>query len=80
MSTAELRANIYQLLQSVNDDSLLQAIYALLSKAENNDDWYDNLSIEAKASIQRGIEDADNRNFVSQEEITAKVNKLLKRA
>ena len=79
MGTAELKTNINQLLNGINDDSLLQAVYTLLSKATANDDWYDNLPKEAKESIRRGIKDADNKRFVDQKDVQSKVDQLLGR-
>lgn len=80
MSTAELKSNIAQLIKQTTDTSLLEAIYALLSQADSSsDDWYENLSPQAKASIQRGIEDGDNGRFVPYTEVKAKIDKLLGR-
>ena len=80
MGTAELKSNIAQLIRKTTDTSLLEAIYALLSKADKDpDDWYEALSPEAKASIQRGIEDADNGRFVSHADVKAKIDQLLGR-
>lgn len=76
MSTSELKYNIFELISSINDENRLKAIYQSLSKTT---DWYDTLSDEAKASIDRGLEDADNENFVSYEDVQTKVNKLLDR-
>lgn len=80
MSTAELKSSIARLVKGTTDNSLLEAVYALLSRANNDsDDWYENLSPQAKASIQRGIEDADNGRFVPDSEVKAKIDKLLGR-
>ena len=80
MSTVELKLSLHQLIDGVSDDSILEAVYTLLSKASlNQSDAYDILSKEAKASIQRGINDADNGRFVTQSEVKAKVDKLLGR-
>lgn len=80
MSTVELKLSLHQLIDGVSDDSILEAVYTLLSKASLNQlDAYDLLSEESKSSIQRGIEDADNGRFVTQSEVKAKVDKLLGR-
>lgn len=80
MGTAELKTSINQLLQGITDDSVLKAVYTLLSRVSVEADWYDELSDESKASIQRGIEDAENGRFVPQSDVQAKVDKLLGRA
>lgn len=80
MGTAELKSNITQLVKTTTDNTLLEAIYALLSKANSDtDNWYENLSAENKASIQKGLDDADNGRFVDYSEVKAKVDKLLGR-
>lgn len=80
MGRAELKSNITQLLKQTTDVPLLEAIYALLSKANSgSDDWYENLTPQAKASIQRGIEDANNGRFVPDSEVKAKIDQLLGR-
>ena len=80
MGTRELKSSITQLIKGTTDNSLLELFYELLSKANTNgDDWYDSLSPGAKASIQKGIEDADNGRFVSHSEVEAKIDKLLGR-
>lgn len=81
MSTAELKISLHQLIDGVSDNSVLEAVYTLLSKATANqeEDWYNSLSDEAKASIQRGIDDANNGRFVPHSEVKAKVDKLLGR-
>ena len=43
------------------------------------EDWYEKLSPQAKASIQKGIKDADNNRFVPYSEVKAKLDKLLGR-
>ena len=80
MGTAELKTSINQLLQGITDDSVLKAVYTLLSRVSVEADWYDELSDESKVSIQRGIGDAENGRFVSQSDVQAKVDKLLGRA
>lgn len=61
MSTAELKISINQLLQGINDDSLLQAIYTLLSKASSNSkDWADELPSHILDELLLSIEEAEN--------------------
>jgi hypothetical protein len=81
MSTAELKLSLHELIEGTTDSSVLEAVFTLLSKVNSNyeDDWYSNLSDEAKASIQRGLDDAKNKRFVPYSEIKAKANKLLGR-
>ena len=67
MSTADLKLSLHQLIEGVSDSNVLEAVYTLLSKSSTStgEDWYDTLSDEAKASIQRGLDDAKNGRMVS---------------
>lgn len=59
---------------------LIYGEFRIKSKnSENPNYWYDNLSNDPKESIQRGLKDADNKNFVSFEDFKASADKLLKR-
>lgn len=71
MSTAELKLNLIRLINQINDSSKLQAIYTLLSNAENSDgvDWWDELSDAEKASIEKGLEDYKSGNVFTDEEV-----------
>jgi predicted transcriptional regulator len=80
MSSAELKYSLHQLIDGITDKNVLQAVYTLLSKASEDDDWWNSLSEKSKQSILRGLDDADNGRFVQDHEVKAKVNKLLGRA
>ena len=82
MSTADLRMSIAQLLNGINDDSVLQAVYTLLSKstASQDSNWYNSLSKEDKALIEVGIQQADNGELIPNDEVMREVDKLLGRA
>lgn len=80
MSSAELKYSLHQLIDGITDKNVLQAAYTLLSKASEDDDWWNSLSEKSKQSILRGLDDADNGRFVPDHEVKAKVNKLLGRA
>jgi hypothetical protein len=49
---------------------------------ENNDDWYENLSFSEKKNIQKGIDDIDNGNIFSHNEVMSiakkRINELKK--
>lgn len=80
MSSAELKYSLHQLIDGITDKNVLQAVYTLLSKASEDDDWWNSLSEKSKQSILRGLDDADNGRFVSDQEVKTKVNRLLGRA
>lgn len=80
MSSAELKYSLHQLIDGITDKNVLHAVYTLLSKASEDDDWWNSLSEKSKQSILRGLDDADNGRFVSDQEVKTKVNRLLGRA
>lgn len=45
--------------------------------AENIADWWDEISDEQKASIERGLEDMENNNITPHEEMIALYKKWL---
>lgn len=77
MSTAELKSNIIRLIQGINDNSKLQAIYTLLSNAESSDDldWWNELSKTPKASIEKGLKDYKNGNIFTSEQVKSEMAK-----
>jgi predicted transcriptional regulator len=81
MSTADLRTSIAQLLKEINDDSVLQAVYTLLSRtsANQDDNWYNSLSDKDKTLIEVGIQQADNGELIPHEQVMLEVDRLLGR-
>jgi predicted transcriptional regulator len=81
MSTADLKLNLHQLIDGVSDNSVLEAVYTLLSKAIANqdEDWYDLLSEKEKAAIKRGLEDLENRRSVTHESAMKRISEKVSR-
>lgn len=81
MSTVDLKISLHQLIDGVSDNSVLEAVYTLLSKATANqeEDWYTTLSEEAKASIERGLDDLKNDQVVSQETAMKRISEKVSR-
>lgn len=80
MSTIELKNRIHSLVDTINDSEMLQAILTLLNRSDSTGDWWDDLSDEQKASVERGLEQANRGEFVPASEVKASVDKLLGRA
>lgn len=60
MSATETKTAIYQLVETIQDEQFLQAVYTILEKqATSEHDFWDCLADEQKESIKRGIADAD---------------------
>lgn len=81
MGTVELKLSLHQLIDGVSDNSVLEAVYTLLSKATANqeDDWYNLLSEEEKASIERGLDDLKNDRVVSHEAAMKRISEKISR-
>ncbi len=59
MSTIELKSTLHRLIDQINDDVVLQAHLTLLSRevTQQSGDFWDELSSDQKASIDRGLAD-----------------------
>lgn len=77
MSSAELKSNLISLIHQINDASKLQAIYTLLSGADqsNEADWWDELSDSQKESVRKGLEDYKNGNVHTSEQVKSELSK-----
>ncbi len=61
MSAIETKSAIHQLVDEINDEQFLQAVYVILEqKATPEPDFWDNLTQPQQAAIKNGIVDADN--------------------
>lgn len=63
MSTAELKYSIIELVSSINDENRLKVIYQSLKAGSY--DWWEDLSVEQKASIERGLVDLKKGRTIS---------------
>lgn len=80
MSVAELKTNLHQLIDDISDSKMLQAIYTLLSnKGEEKTDWWDELSVKEKASIERGLKNVKEGRVHSHSEVMKKSNALIQK-
>lgn len=79
MSTVDLKLSLHQLIDGVSDNSVLEAVYTLLSKATANqeENWYNSLSDKDKASIELGIQQADKGESIPHEQVMSEIDKLL---
>ncbi len=82
MSSVDLKLSLHQLIDGVSDNSVLEAVYTLLSKATSNqeENWYNSLSDKDKASIELGIQQADKGESIPHEQVMSEIDKLLGRA
>ena len=79
MQTAELKSHLHKLIDGISDNSVLQAVHTLLSKAAVSGDWWDELSEEDRKAIEIGLEQANNGELISHKQVMTEVDKLLVR-
>lgn len=63
MKTLELRTEIHELIDKVDDKHLLNAIKMLLSKGINSE-WWEDLSAEEKHALEEGLKESEDRNLI----------------
>ncbi|CAG5078958.1 hypothetical protein [Parvicella tangerina] len=75
MSTAELKYSIIELISSINDESKLRKIYQSISSESK--DWWDELTEEQKASVERGVEDIKHGRVTPHETVMSEIRQLI---
>lgn len=75
MSTADLKTHLPDLIDGITDNSVLQAVYTLLSKATTDTDWWDELSDESKTKTLESLEQAKNGETVSHKDAMQRMSK-----
>ncbi len=78
MNTIELKTDLHNLIDKINDVNILNAIKVLLSKKTKEFDWYDELDSEQKKSIEQGLNELDNGEGIPNESVMEEVRKLYK--
>lgn len=80
MRTAELKNDLHRIIVETNDLSILtqmrEYFKLLITK---NDDWWNSLSSEQKASINKGIEQLNNGEGIPHENVKLNIEKLLRK-
>lgn len=72
MNALELKSDLHQLVDKVNDINLLNAVKVILSKEA---DWADNLSESLKAELKASIKEADTEKIISHEDAMAQIKR-----
>lgn len=75
MSTTELKLHLHQLIDGITDNSVLQAVHALLSKASTDEDWWNDLSEESKKKTLESLEQAKNGETLSHSDVMKRMSK-----
>ena len=79
MSTAELKNYLVKLIIDIEDESLLEKVKSYVSTLVTGKDvdWWDTISEDEKASIEKGIEQADKGQLTPHDEVMKKYKKWL---
>lgn len=79
MKTIELKNNIHNLIDSINNKNLLLNLYQILKNRTNKDgDLWKRLTIEEKEELISAFEESkDDYNLISNEEMEKKLKKWL---
>ena len=75
MSTIELKSSLHNIIDTIEDKSMLSKAYAFLSSlsGKRTVDDYDNLPAQVKAAIEEGIAELNNGKGISYEEFRKEV-------
>lgn len=79
MGTVELKNRIHSLVETIADNEKLQSVIHYLQTINGSDDWWDDLTVEQKMSINEGINQLDNGERIPHDQVMKSVDKLLGR-
>lgn len=77
MNTLELKTNLHRLIDGIEDAAFLQQVKYYLEEFISGENWYENLTEEQKASIQKGMEEAKEGKGTPHTEVQKQIRQLL---
>jgi len=72
MSTAELRSNLHKIVDRIEDERLLRAVYSFLNERENSQEgkmWASLTEEQKKEVLQSYEESEDDSNLISDDDL-----------
>lgn len=72
MGTAELRSNLHKIVDRIEDERLLKAIYSFLNERENSEEgkmWASLTEEEKKEVLQSYDESEDDSNLINDDDL-----------
>jgi len=69
MDLQELKGDLLNWLEEVDDDGILQQIQAI----KDGDDWWNQISNKERESINAGLKDLENGKSYTHQEVMAKI-------
>lgn len=79
MGTAELRSNLHKIVDRIEDERLLKAIYSFLNERENSEEgkmWTSLTEEQKKEVLQSYDESEDDSNLISDDDLWKKVERV----
>jgi len=77
MDALELKSDLHNLIDKVEDVNILSAIKAILSKEVNEEDFWDELPLSVQESVRKGMEQARRNEARPHSEVMRKYEKWL---
>ena len=77
MNSIELKSDIHNLIDNVNDINILNAIKVLINERVSESDFWDKLPLDVQKSILKGKEQTEKGESKSHEEVMGKYEKWL---
>ena len=77
MNALELRSDLHELIDRVNDISMLSALKTILSKQTSKSDFWEELPLNVQESVKRGMRQVENGETRTHEEVMQKHKKWL---
>ena len=78
MSTAELKSYLHQAIVETDDTSILKKIKSYIASLTKKKDWWDEIGAAEKASIKRGIAQADRGELIPHEQVMKEIKNKFK--
>jgi TRAP-type C4-dicarboxylate transport system substrate-binding protein len=69
MNTIELKSDLHELIDKINDTSILTALKTLLSKQVCQEDFWDDLPEEIKESIEESLKQMENNETIPHNDV-----------
>jgi len=76
MSTLELKSNLHDLIEDIEDNDILSAVYLLLAKQQNKadeKDFWDELPEYVKAGIEEGLVQSERGEGIPHDEVMKQI-------
>lgn len=81
MSATNIKSILHEMIDSIEDNTVLNAIHNLLSKIalkKKDADFWDTLSDTEKKEIEEGLKDIEEGKLISHDEVMKEVKSRLK--